>query len=180
MAARTDLESIYREHHTFVWRLVRRFGVASAGIDDVVQEVFVILHRRWGELDRSGSVRGLLYGITRKVASRARDRAQARAAAPLHAVPDATARGPDPQVAIEVEEKAQIVRAALDALDEDKRMAFVLVDIEGMSVVEAADCLGINLNTAYARIRAARQRIQKAIARHKAAERGDEVRAGSR
>jgi RNA polymerase sigma-70 factor (ECF subfamily) len=65
------------------------------------------------------------------------------------------------------------VRKALDDMDETKRMTFMLVDVEGMSVTEVARCHEVNLNTAYARLRAARKLIQRAIERHRAKEAGE-------
>lgn len=170
-----SLKDTYREHYRFVWRVVRRLGVPDAAVEDAVQEVFVVVHRRRNELDWSGSHRGLLYGIARKVASRTRERA-ARPAPQLHVV---AGNSDDPQRRVEVEEAAAVVREALDTMDEGKRMAFLLVDVEGMSVTDVADCHQINLNTAHARLRAARQQIKKAIARHRAKEEGDHVRATS-
>jgi RNA polymerase sigma-70 factor (ECF subfamily) len=58
----------------------------------------------------------------------------------------------------------------LEALDDDKRALIVLVDVEQLSVPQAAEALGINLNTAYWRLRTARKRIERALARLKAAE----------
>ena len=175
MAGRPDLAQIYREHHAFVWRVVRRLGVPDAAVDDAVQEVFVVLHRRRGELDMSGSIRGLLYGIARRIAKRTRDKANA--AANLRVVGSSTARE-NPERDAVTRQKAEVVRAALDAMDEGKRMTFVLADIEGMTMPEIAECLGVNLNTAYARLRAARHKLGQAIARHRAAEEGDRVRVG--
>jgi RNA polymerase sigma-70 factor (ECF subfamily) len=175
VAVRPDLAQIYRDQHAFVWRIVRRLGVAEAAVDDAVQEVFVVLHRRRGELDMSGPIRGLLYGIARRVAKRARDKASA--AANLRVVGSTTARE-NPERDAVIRQKAEVVRAALDAMDEDKRMTFVLADIEGMTMPEIAECLGVNINTAYARLRAARQKLSQAVARHRAAEEGDRAIAG--
>jgi RNA polymerase sigma-70 factor (ECF subfamily) len=169
------LNEIFREHHGFVWRVVRRLGVPTAAVDDAVQEVFVVLHRRRAELELTGSLRGLLYGIARRVAKRQRDRAAGRPALTL-VEPSA---GAEQEQRVELEQKAAVVRDALDAMDVGKRMAFLLVDVEGMSVPEVASCQGVNLNTAYARLRAARRLVQKAIARHRAKEDG-RVRAGAR
>jgi len=41
-----DIQALYREHFRFVWRCLRRLGVLSAGMDDAVQEVFLVAHRR--------------------------------------------------------------------------------------------------------------------------------------
>jgi RNA polymerase sigma-70 factor, ECF subfamily len=172
-----DLEQIYREHHAFAWRVVRRLGVPAEAVDDAVQEIFVVLHRRRAELDFSRSIRALVYGVARRVARRGRERLASRATLTLAPAPDPR---PDPEARALLREKATVVRDALDAMDEDKRMTFVLSEIEGLSIPEVAECLGVNLNTAYARQRAARQLVRAAIARHLAREEWDLGRAGRR
>jgi RNA polymerase sigma-70 factor (ECF subfamily) len=168
-----SLKEIYDGHYRFVWRVARRLGVAEATLDDVVQEVFVVMHRRRGELDMTGSIPALLYGITRRVAGRTREVARQREARATQLrvvaapVPAPTA---DPEARTLLEERAEVVRAALDAMDEDKRMMFVLTQVEGMSIPEAAAIVDVNVNTASARVRAARELVLKAIARHRARE----------
>ncbi len=54
---------------------------------------------------------------------------------------------------------------ALDALDDKKRSVLVMVDIEGFTVPEAAEALGVNVNTAYWRLRAGRAEFERALAR---------------
>lgn len=170
MGTRWDLEQIRREHHTFVWRILRRMGAPS--VDDAVQEVFVVMHRRRHQLDLSGGPRPLLYGIARRVATRQRDKRR-RQPPPLALVPKISA---DPEEGAARAEAARVIREALDAMDEDKRMTFVVADVEGMSVPEVARCQGVNLNTAYARLRAARQRIRRTVQRHRAREEGADAR----
>jgi DNA-directed RNA polymerase specialized sigma24 family protein len=50
-------------------------------------------------------------------------------------------------------------------LDEKKRVMLILVDVEEMSVPEAARVLGLNTNTAYFRLRTARQEFQRLVNR---------------
>jgi RNA polymerase sigma-70 factor (ECF subfamily) len=45
----------------------------------------------------------------------------------------------------------------LDALDTDKRVVFVMAELQGESVVAIAQVLGIPVDTAYSRLRAARK-----------------------
>jgi RNA polymerase sigma-70 factor (ECF subfamily) len=156
--------AIYREHYEFVWRLIGRFGVPARAVDDAVQDVFVVLHRRRDELDARGSIRALLYGIARKIARTYRERARRE----VELVDADEPAGPYPDEEVARRQAAAVVREALDAMDEDKRMAFALADLEGLAMPEVAQCLGINLNTAYSRVRAARQVLQRAIARHRA------------
>ncbi len=172
-----DLEQIYRDHHAFVWRVVRRLGVSDDAVDDAVQETFVVLHRRRAELDWSRSVRGLLYGVARRIAKRARERGVNRPVLSLVPTQDP---GPDPEQQAQSRQKAAVVREALDAMDTGKRLVFVLADVEGMTIPEVADCLQINLNTAYARQRAARKLVAAAIARHRAKEERSHVGTGRR
>lgn len=172
-----DLEQIYREHHAFVWRVVRRLGVPADAVDDAVQETFVVLHRRRAELDWSRSIRGLLYGVARRIAKRTRERVMNRPVLSLVPTKDP---GPDPEQRAQTRQKAAVVREALDAMDAGKRLVFVLADVEGMTIPEVAECLQLNLNTAYARQRAARKLVAAAIARHKAKEDRPHVGAGRR
>lgn len=164
VAALPAIEAVYREHYEFVWRLAGRFGVPAGAVDDAVQDVFVVLHRRREELDGRGTIRALLFGVIRRVARGYRDRARRE----VELVTDdrAATGGPDEELARR--QAATVVREALAAMDEDKRMAFVLADLEGMAMPEVAQCLEINLNTAYSRVRLARQLLQRAIARHRA------------
>lgn len=146
-----------------MWRLTGRLGVPAGAVDDAVQDVFVVLHRRRHEFD-GGSIRALLYGITRRIARSYRDRARREVLLPV----DERSFGPGLDEEVARRQAAAVLRDALDAMDEDKRMAFVLAEIEDLPMPEVAQCLEINLNTAYSRVRAARQLIQRAIARHRA------------
>lgn len=172
------VEEIFAQHHGFVWRVVRRLGVPEAEADDVVQEIFVVLYRRRNELEIGVSARALLYGIARRVAGRQR-RSDQRYVARLRTV-EATATPPshgDPEQRVLLEERAAVVRDALDAMDEDKRIMFEMTQVEGMSVPEASEIVGINVNTGYARARAARDLVRRAIARHRAREERQRVHA---
>ena len=51
-----ELSDIYREHADFVWRAVRRFGVAEESAEDVLHEVFLVLQRRLHEYDGRASM----------------------------------------------------------------------------------------------------------------------------
>src|SRR5690349_8485730 len=49
-----------REHHGFVWRVLRRFGLAPADADDAAQKVFLIAVTRLGDI-ASGSEKAFLF-----------------------------------------------------------------------------------------------------------------------
>jgi RNA polymerase sigma-70 factor, ECF subfamily len=60
----------------------------------------------------------------------------------------------------------------LDTLDDDKRATFVLFEIEQVPMKEIAAAMGCPLQTAYARLHAARQHVD-AAARRQGAREGD-------
>src|SRR6185436_19202677 len=60
-------EEVYEQNVTFVWRSARRLGVADAAIDDVVQEIFVVVHRRLREFEGRSSLKTWLFAIVLRV-----------------------------------------------------------------------------------------------------------------
>jgi RNA polymerase sigma-70 factor (ECF subfamily) len=58
-----DFDVVYEEQMEFVWRTVRRMGVRTADVDDVVQEVFVIVHRRLAEFEGRAKLKTWVFRI---------------------------------------------------------------------------------------------------------------------
>jgi RNA polymerase sigma-70 factor (ECF subfamily) len=82
------------------------------------------------------------------------------------------ASDPTPLENTERNAERQLLMRLLSELDEPKREVFTLVDVHELSVPEAAEALGIPLNTAYSRLRVARQSFEMALARYEARNRG--------
>ncbi len=62
-------------------------------------------------------------------------------------------------------ERQRLLRAALATLDDDRRAVFVLFELDGESMPSIAETLGIPLNTAYSRLRLARDDMRAAVQR---------------
>jgi RNA polymerase sigma-70 factor (ECF subfamily) len=62
----------------------------------------------------------------------------------------------------------ELLESVLAELDEPKREVFLMVEILEMTVPEVVQGLDIPLNTAYSRLRLARQDFEEALARHEA------------
>jgi RNA polymerase sigma-70 factor (ECF subfamily) len=165
--AALSLERVYAEHAPFVWRTVRRLGVPAASVEDAVQDVFIVVHRRLAEFEGRSTVRTWLFGIVRRVVRdhRPSKRQEPTDASALDAFPG---REDGPLVLAERAQAARVLLGLLDELDEDKREAFILVDLEEMSVPEAAEAISANTNTVYSRVRAARQELEQALGRARA------------
>lgn len=154
-----SLRRIYDEHHAFVRRNAIRLGIPHAHADDVVQEVFVTLVRRFDGFGEARSMRALLFAIARRVCANYRRTLDRKAVA---ALPVAGLRVVDADGFDRVE-AAHTVARFLEDLDEPRREVFVLAELEGMSAPEIAEALGINVNTVYTRLRAARQRFCRLV-----------------
>ena len=162
-----DLAAVYEEHAVFVWRSLRLFGVAPGGLDDAVQEVFLVVHRRLGEFEGRSSVRTWLYAIARRVARNARRGDSRRGSQESIGADLVDAHGADPRELAEKAEAGRLLLDLLGQLTDEQREVLVLVDIEEMSVPEAAEALGMNLNTCYSRLRAARAAFERELQRRR-------------
>jgi RNA polymerase sigma-70 factor, ECF subfamily len=169
-------KNFYENHVEFVWRQARRLGVDDAAIDDVVQQVFLVAHRRFSEFRLEdfhggrGSTRAWVFAILSRVVRQHRRTTRRKfphvdfpytdpetLCAPKHLGPDET---------LARSEAARIVRTLLERLDQDKREVFVLGELEQFTLVEIAEALGINASTASTRLRAARREFERAAQRH--------------
>ena len=167
-----DLRAAFREHHDFVWRSLAHLGVMAEWIDDAVQDVFVIAHRRRDAFDGRAPVRHWLYGIARNISLKYRERsARAAARASDLAERPSFATSEPGEAELSRVEAASFVEHFLATLDPDQRAVFVLADIEGHSAAEIAALVGSNVNTVYSRLRLARRRFEQAVAARRQEER---------
>jgi len=168
-----EFDSIYRTYFRFVWACSRRLGVGPAEVEDVVQEIFLVIHAKLDTVRNPESLRSWIYGIVRRTVSSHRRSAQARTERPSFA-PEApvAAAGPTPADLAERNADALLLARLLDSLSEAKREVFILSELEEMSAPEIASALEIPLNTAYSRLRHARADFETALARHRANQRG--------
>jgi RNA polymerase sigma-70 factor (ECF subfamily) len=165
---------VYAEHFPFVWRSVRRLGVDPSAVDDVVQEIFLVVHRRLPEFEARASTKTWLFGIVLRVVRAHRRTLKRKPAqlggtgsvdADMDAMKDG-AHGPHEKAA--EREAVRVLHAILDELDDEKREAFVLAELEQLTVPEIAEALETNVNTVYSRLRAARREFDESVARHHA------------
>jgi RNA polymerase sigma-70 factor, ECF subfamily len=149
---------IFQNNARFLWRTLMNLGVPSHEAQDLCQEVMLIAHRRLPDFD-CRSLRGWLYGICVRVASDYRRSARVRREIPHDVLPDA---GLDADQAEQLERGRSLKRAlqALDRLTDEQRDAFVLYEVEELTLAEISEALGAPLQTVYSRIRAARQALR--------------------
>jgi RNA polymerase sigma-70 factor, ECF subfamily len=158
-----SLEELYRQHFAFVWRTLRALGVAPPVLDDAVQEVFVVVHRRADDFEGRSAVRTWLFGIAFRVAANFRRSAKRRPTDPL--TTEITSTQPNPEQNAARAEATRFVEDFLATLEEGPQAAFTACVLEQMTVPEASEALGVNVNTLYSRLRIARARFAAALAK---------------
>ena len=145
-----------------VWRVLRRLGIAEADLEDVCQEVFLVVYRRWHEFRGASTLRTWIYGIALRKALGQRRREHVRDAVPLAHEPSVA---PEQQQALESSEQRRLLQSALDRLGDGKREVFVLYELEQLAMREVANALELPLHTAYARLYAARSELGATLRR---------------
>jgi RNA polymerase sigma-70 factor (ECF subfamily) len=170
-----DFKQIYDEHLPFMWRAAHYLGVLPSAIEDVLQDVFLVVHRRLRSFERRSTVKTWMYGILLHVVRNHRRTLRRGPAPPPEGAPPledlAVASEGGPEETLEAAEAMRTLHALLDELDEARREVFVLVELEQLGVPEIAELTGEKPNTIYGRLRTARQQFDAAVRRHRSRER---------
>jgi RNA polymerase sigma-70 factor (ECF subfamily) len=162
-AANIALPEIFQQHAPFLWRTLMNMGVPRHDAQDLCQEVMLIVHRRLADFDGQ-SLRGWLYGICVRVASDYRRSARVRREIPHGTLP-VSAMDADQTDTLERRQSLESLLRALDRLGEEQRAAFVLYEVEELTLAEVSEALGVPLQTVYSRIKAARQALRLDLVR---------------
>ncbi|APR77082.1 RNA polymerase sigma factor RpoE [Minicystis rosea] len=156
--------ALFRAHAAFVACFLVRLGVKRPELDDAVQEVFLIAHRRGGFVEGDAQPTTWLAEIALRVASDMR-RSRRRRASAFAAVPPPENGGATPFEVVAATESLARVQQALDTLSLEHRAVFILYEIEGASCESIAAGMRIPIGTVYSRLHAARRGFQAAYAR---------------
>ena len=158
-----SFEALYDQWFEDVSRWVRALGAGEADRDDLVQDIFLVVHRRLSDFDGQ-NVAGWLYQIARR---KVRDHRRllwvkhlfGTSSLPLADAMLSTKHSPLDE--LETKQKRELLEHLLANLNEDQRAAFVLFEIEGSSGEEIASLTGVPINTVWARIHKARKKLQE-------------------
>ena len=166
-----EFRAIYERWFPDVSRWIRAMGGPEAEREDLVQDVFLVVHRRLADFDGQ-NVAGWLYQIARH---RVRDFRRLLWVKHLMfgSVPlsdSLTKGGASPADSLETNEKRVLLERLLDNLNESERAAVVLFEIDGYSGEEIAEIQGVPVNTVWARIHKARKKLKASLTKHESRE----------
>jgi len=158
------LRRLVQEHYDFIWRLLARLNVSSPEVDDAAQQVFMVLVSRDGLTIKVGSERAFLYGVALRVAKEFRRKKLSQL---NHIAPDPESlvdRSHDVEAVAERSQARQKLDRILEQMPDNLKEAFILFELEDMSVPQIAEMLAIPTGTVASRLRRARALFQKAVA----------------
>jgi len=159
-----DLERLFREYALIVSRWAARLGGPTIDVEDAVQEVFMVAHRRLSEFRGEAKVSTWLFRITQRVAQHQRRRARWRRWLRGSAV-DVGGRLPslhvDPVETMLRKQAAAQVYGVLDQMSEKLRTVLILSNFDDMEPAEIAAMTGMNPTTTRVRLHRAREQYRR-------------------
>jgi RNA polymerase sigma-70 factor (ECF subfamily) len=157
---------VYEQSFEMVWRYATFHGVPPMSLDDVVQEVFIVVHGRMETFEGRSSLRGWVMGVAHNVVrDYLRKRGNRPAGDRLEDEEQIQGAEDGPAEAVEKKRAALLLDEILSKMNDDQREVFILSEIEQLSAPEISRALQVNENTVRTRLRAARQEFEAAIVR---------------
>jgi RNA polymerase sigma-70 factor (ECF subfamily) len=164
-----DVSAIYVAHGAFIGRVIRRLAGNGPQVDDLLQETFIVAHKKRAEFDERADITTWLYGIAANLCRRhrrglsrfARLKERFGAAAEI----ETSEVGDQPDVSLERREAVQAVRDAIAKLPFKQREVFVLFELEGLEGQEIAGMTGVPVGTVWTRLKKARETVTKVMRR---------------
>lgn len=157
----TLFDQLYGEHCAYMCRSLRRLGVVERDIEDVMQEVFIAVHKHLGDYDPSRPIKPWLFGFAYHTAANYHRGARRR--------PESVDEPPNerqettPEDHLLMLERRRLLRRALEQLDLEHRAAVILVDLDDVDPKAVAEALDLPLPTVYSRVRNGRLKLRQAI-----------------
>jgi RNA polymerase sigma-70 factor, ECF subfamily len=166
---RTPVLSLYDLWYTSVLKWVRALGGPAADREDIAQEVFLVASRRLHAFDGRNPA-AWLYRITQRQVRDFRRRSWVKSIFTRDHV-DAVEDLPDdesvgPAGVLERKQRERTLVTLLSKMNVDRRAAFVLFEIDGLSGEQIARIQDVSVNTVWKRLHVARKEFLALIVRH--------------
>lgn len=153
---------IVRRHRDRMWAVALRTVRDQEEAADALQDAFISAYRAAGKFRAESQVSTWLHRI---VVNACLDRIRKRQSRPTVPLPETDEyREPAaPGDSMSQRETALLIKEALAQLPEEQRAPIVLVDVEGYSVAETAEMLGIAEGTVKSRCARGRAKLAKVL-----------------
>ncbi len=166
--ARLDFDAVYREHRTRLLSIVRGVIGPTDELEDVLQLVFIEIHRCLPRFEGRSRLTTWLYRIAVNVALQHLRRSRRKRWLVLGPSGDEEARAVSPLDEVQVMEDGELlarVHEAVGRLPDKKRVVWQLHELQGLEPQEIADILDIPPNTVRSRLLSARHELMEDLER---------------
>lgn len=150
-----QLRGLVDHHFDFIWRLLRRLGLARADADDGVQQVFMTATQKLEQIT-PGSERTFLYGVALRVVANLRRKTRRRREQDDQRILQAADVSVAPDEAAALRQALALLDDVLSALPEELARVLVLSQIEQLGLAEIAKVENLPQGTVASRLRRAR------------------------
>jgi RNA polymerase sigma-70 factor (ECF subfamily) len=155
------LRALVDVHYDFIWRSLRRLGVADGDVDDAAQHVFLTAARKLDAI-RAGCERSYLFQTAMRVASdHRRTRRRRREVPEVDGEEQAADDAPSGEELLDLRRARRRLDCVLDGLPLDLRAVFVLFELDEMTMAEIAVLLELPPGTVASRLRRARAEFRR-------------------
>jgi len=152
----------------FIWRCLRRMGIAAGDVDDAAQHVFLVAASKLASI-APGSERAFLFATASRVAANARRSVHRRDEAHHQLMQSEPPHGPTQEELSDQLRARALMDTVLSDMPSDLREVFVLFELEELAVADVAELLSIPIGTVGSRLRRAREDFHERVRRLKAA-----------
>jgi RNA polymerase sigma-70 factor, ECF subfamily len=149
-----------RSHLARVWRVLRRNGVPAADVDDAVQKVFLVLSRKAHAVEPGRELPFLLRTAV-FVASEPRRTQCRRRESKESSFDERSSEQSNPEHELLEPERLSQLDGILKQMDDPLRVAFVLYELEELTMAAIAEILEVPIGTVASRLRRARARFEE-------------------
>ena len=156
-------EELFRAHSDTVYRLAYRLLGNPQDAEDVVQESFIAVFSSLHSFRGEASLRSWLHRITVRTAGHYRRKNRRKGTASLSLVSEDVQEGnaEDPGRTADARAAIEHLRKVLNNVGEGRRAVFMLHEVEGHSLPEAAALLDISVTAAKKRVWRARRDLER-------------------
>jgi RNA polymerase sigma-70 factor (ECF subfamily) len=156
----TAFAELYARYVDRVYMRVVHLVGPGPDSDDVLQQVFIGLHRALPRFRGESQISTFLYRITVNVAyDHLRRRARRSGEHDVAALDALIDDAPTPEDRVRRRDELRQIFALLEQIKPKKRIAFVLVAVEGLSLAEAAELVGARVDAVKQRVLHARREL---------------------
>jgi len=159
---------IWAEFHEVLRLFIAKRVADQAEVDDILQDVFLRVHRQLDRVNEPGRVVSWLYQIARNAVVDYYRSPERRREIPAGLAGDVDQRASAPLPSTDVSgqvgtELAACLRPMLDRLSNDYRDAVTLVELDGLTQRAAAERLRLSLSGMKSRVQRGRQQLKEML-----------------